>query len=438
MATFAKPASVPRWGDDLTNVLEPPEAKKDAGWLFQEIPPSNFENWKEQLNGQWWKWINERLADGPTADVFAVLDPSGANADPVVELDGITALRSNFIFRNGVTNSTLRVTKDTQILQWLAGAVQAIAADPTKFVVGPSDIDGMRIFGAGALKALTFDTNENQLRYDVNTDTFTFICNSVSSFIVDDTSILALTPFSAIAGANVSGAGFSVGGGIPAGVGQATFSNQINVGNTAVPNANFSFFSDGLKVGTTDDNPSVGGFMAQEVRCQTGTFGLARTVSEEEFQLQFEGVANMIEYDTVDAEIRAFLGGALSATIDAEGVTAQVFSPTRTGGRLKDRFDVAQRNQVCLTVKVDAIGVVSGRPWNLDTVNNLSVGDWEIFADEQCTDGTLPVVSTNSISGLYISQGVYSDVQNKFLVKTFFRSNGSDVDIGFNLIALGG
>lgn len=80
-ATYAKPTTIPRWNDDLTNNTEPPEAKKDAGWIFQEIPPSTWENWKAQLNGQWWKWLDERLADGSDENELVIKAPdSGADA----------------------------------------------------------------------------------------------------------------------------------------------------------------------------------------------------------------------------------------------------------------------------------------------------------------------------------------------------------------------
>jgi hypothetical protein len=77
MATYSKPPKIPRWGDSFGNILEPAEAKKDAGWVFEEVPPSAFENWKEQLNGQWWKWTDERWDDGATNDVLESQMPLG-------------------------------------------------------------------------------------------------------------------------------------------------------------------------------------------------------------------------------------------------------------------------------------------------------------------------------------------------------------------------
>ena len=75
MATYSKPVDIPRWADTSLNVVEPAEAKKDAGWVFEEIPPSSYENWKAKLNGEWWKWVDERLDDGASADNLRIKFP---------------------------------------------------------------------------------------------------------------------------------------------------------------------------------------------------------------------------------------------------------------------------------------------------------------------------------------------------------------------------
>ena len=63
VATYTKPTKIPRWADTSTNIIEPPELKKDEGWVFEEIPPSAFENWRTNLIGSWAKWLDERLFD---------------------------------------------------------------------------------------------------------------------------------------------------------------------------------------------------------------------------------------------------------------------------------------------------------------------------------------------------------------------------------------
>lgn len=68
MATFSKPSKVPEWNDNATNRTEPTEPQKDTGWAFQQIPPSSWENWRANLVGQWFKWVDERFSDGATND----------------------------------------------------------------------------------------------------------------------------------------------------------------------------------------------------------------------------------------------------------------------------------------------------------------------------------------------------------------------------------
>jgi len=71
-ATYSKPTDIPRWADTTAHVLEPPSGKKDEGWVLDEFPPSNYENWRTREVGRWFKWLNERLFDGFTADSFAI------------------------------------------------------------------------------------------------------------------------------------------------------------------------------------------------------------------------------------------------------------------------------------------------------------------------------------------------------------------------------
>lgn len=92
MATYTKPAKVPRWNDDLTNNVEPPEGKKDIGWVFEEVHPSTYENWRTQLNGDWWKWIDERIIDYDSGDIIGFTKP--------IAVDSST----NFILESDVFN----------------------------------------------------------------------------------------------------------------------------------------------------------------------------------------------------------------------------------------------------------------------------------------------------------------------------------------------
>ncbi len=181
MATFSKPVKIPRWGDDLSNILEPPEGQKDTGWLFEQIPPSNFENWRAQLNGDWWKWIDERWADGATNDVVRFLDPAGGAFLFELSRSGDDAL-----FDYSTTPDELKLEADAagDEFRWFADSSRQFSIGDDVVIVGRSATDGINMFGVGDIKALTFDTSSNQLRYTISSDLFEFFCDSASSSLI--------------------------------------------------------------------------------------------------------------------------------------------------------------------------------------------------------------------------------------------------------------
>lgn len=75
MPNFTKPTDIPRWGDGVTNTVEPPSGKKDIGWLNSEAPPSSYENWLMHANGEWVQWTDERWADADAGDSLSYVDP---------------------------------------------------------------------------------------------------------------------------------------------------------------------------------------------------------------------------------------------------------------------------------------------------------------------------------------------------------------------------
>ncbi len=84
---FIKPSDVPNWADDDVNNVDPGTTKSNLGWVFQEVPPSSFENFRAQLVGQWFKYINERVFDGATSQDFRVQGVDRITADGA-DLDG--------------------------------------------------------------------------------------------------------------------------------------------------------------------------------------------------------------------------------------------------------------------------------------------------------------------------------------------------------------
>jgi len=422
MATYTKPASVPRWSDTGGNVIEPPEAKKDAGWLFQEIPPSSFENWRTKLNGDWWKWVNERLADvSGDPDALAILDPSGINPDPVVEVDGKVLRQSNFIFRDGLTNSTLRVTKNTQELTWLAGAVESFKADQFRLRVGPSDSDYTRIFGAGDIKGLTFDSNLNQLRYRISTDTFGFYCNSgTASLEVTPDRVRHLQPIA----------------GVP----------QINIGSNTLPAATHSRFENGLHIGA--DATVLGNGQAWiEDRLTVGdaAFYMERFGAGNDPMLAFNTDDTSIQFDVSADLLNFYNGGNLGMTIYPDigndtFVGANAFIPANTGDFNTLRYESGARNAIQMQCKGSFLSggsiTAGSRPWNVDSVENTSLGNYRVHPIQAISNYSCPVAGVDG-GGLLGRVIAFHSTQSYIGVTTITSAGGTSSAFLFNLIVTG-
>jgi len=92
-ATYTKPTKIPRWADTGT-IVEPAEAKKDSGWVTTEKPPASYFNWLENLSGQWFKWLDERLFDGATKDELFLRYPGNGTTALKITLDGVSTVKS--------------------------------------------------------------------------------------------------------------------------------------------------------------------------------------------------------------------------------------------------------------------------------------------------------------------------------------------------------
>ena len=57
-----KPTKQPEWiSDNTTNITEPPQGKKDIGWIPAEEPPAQFHNWLWNIIYQWTNYIETVL-----------------------------------------------------------------------------------------------------------------------------------------------------------------------------------------------------------------------------------------------------------------------------------------------------------------------------------------------------------------------------------------
>jgi hypothetical protein len=108
-ATYTKPTSIPRWNDTGGNRVNPPAAKKDLGWVFQEIPPSSFENWRTNLIGEWIKWLDERTDDADAGDSLVINDAGVGGAHTTFRTGGQILFSGEFeqdqVLLNGTTSA---------------------------------------------------------------------------------------------------------------------------------------------------------------------------------------------------------------------------------------------------------------------------------------------------------------------------------------------
>ena len=61
---FQKPTKLAEWNSGLSNQTEPAAGKKTTGWTVNEAPASSFMNWLQYTAYTWFRWVDERMADG--------------------------------------------------------------------------------------------------------------------------------------------------------------------------------------------------------------------------------------------------------------------------------------------------------------------------------------------------------------------------------------
>jgi len=110
-ATYTKPTVIPRWADDDLNVTEPSEAKKDLGWIVDDVPPSSYENWKAKLIGEWIKWLDERFADGSDENELVIKYPESGDDAITLRLEGDASDEQTIVVGTNITNLQLESTK---------------------------------------------------------------------------------------------------------------------------------------------------------------------------------------------------------------------------------------------------------------------------------------------------------------------------------------
>lgn len=187
MATFSKPTTLPEWASSTVNILEPPLAKKQDGWLFQEIPPSNFENWRANNVFEWFQWINERLSDGANNNNIRILDPSGNYTNYAEWRTGITPGTAQFDLFDGRLQQAASASSTNLVLtgvgfrgvQLRSSATEASIELGTALTLTESAAESIldfavnfRVLRTGTERNIEFDTNDS-LSFETSTDTLT-------------------------------------------------------------------------------------------------------------------------------------------------------------------------------------------------------------------------------------------------------------------------
>lgn len=142
----SRPDKFPRWAtndvvDTTTgqnNVIEPPEARKDNGWAYQEKPPRNWVNWLWRTTHAWLEHLDVRtnaLAAVPSVPANMVVSVKGGF------LDLIGGIRKTIAATNITITAPATDSKNVLlVLDMVTAAIVSIdgvsAASPVDPVVG--------------------------------------------------------------------------------------------------------------------------------------------------------------------------------------------------------------------------------------------------------------------------------------------------------------
>jgi len=212
----------------------------------------------------------------------------------------------------------------------------------------------------------------------------------------------------------------------------ASFLGQVNVGTAAVPDAVFSLFSGGLKVGTAVIDPAAEELIVSgKLKIEDVDF-YAEIESAGAFpKIAFDGANDSIGYHRANNQFQFGIGNQLRLAVDDNGISSRSVRPSGThADPLVSRFEMSTRNVIALSCKIDTSGVVQGRPWNVFSVTNLALGTWYITATETLTDDTMPLATCQTTNNGFIASAIYNNTDNRIEVR-------SSVDAGSALTGLG-
>lgn len=339
MATFSKPASVARWASNLANVLEPPSGQKDTGWLFEQIPPSQFENWRANITGSWQQWLNERMDDGVTNDTLEFLST-------VVKVDNGFVVGSAAVPGIGEAIFGGEITSGGGGAAVIGGTSQFLSQGVNIGVPANNAIAG-QLFTAGGVRigsALTGSPANGEL------------------FIQD-----GLRAGSSVVSAVGDGDGLFEGG-LVVGFDQAPVAKAIYVGDA-------SFLFDGSNAAA----PTIF-FDALDGLQYT------RAVNQFDFVVAGTSIVNVIENAGLQT-LRPTSSGNTDCGRPSQhwrSVHSTRFVPQTTYNvPVESRWEFAQNNSIAARGHFDGIGTVTiiGGHWNIDAISSPGTGEFLITLD---------------------------------------------------------
>lgn len=159
MSTFGldKPTKLPRWGTDQSNETEPSSGQKDTGWVFEQIPPSSFQNWLDRISYDWFSWTDERLAppsEGTGAnsdDSLQIHDPADNVANTDTGNRGVTKLiLEGVLSADKVAAETVTAFPGGAVIEASGATWQtaSVAVNDVAVVAGTPGDDGVYLISA--------------------------------------------------------------------------------------------------------------------------------------------------------------------------------------------------------------------------------------------------------------------------------------------------
>jgi hypothetical protein len=190
MPLITRPSLLPRWADtveaDPTKVLEPPDGKKDIGWIVEK-PPHQWENWLRLLTYQWIAYF-ERKTDIASRDIDFVVGTGVSSTHAFLQdaIDDAVPGQKILVASSAAVAATINVNQNNLEIIFKPGVTytQQSTTTPCLYITGTNvRIKGGTFNGfstgvsptaihidAAAVRAKLFDINFTNNTVDIDDD----------------------------------------------------------------------------------------------------------------------------------------------------------------------------------------------------------------------------------------------------------------------------